>query len=370
MKPRIKMTALLLLPIFLILSSCISNQNDKGQEISTASLGPEQSKELIIQRKVSSHDGRIPPKVLEILEKHDEYSIEGVSVLQDNNESTIYTLFNHKINSEDYVIWYDKKMESIVNEIRLSDLNPFFQKEYKDESYHQLAGINKKVNLPINKISNVINLERFSGVIGEYYVSEINVSQRLVTTCFDCPIVLHFGLDLLPGNEILENVAYPGVTTLIIYNSKGDKKIGETINLPYSISEIVAPKNRESLLFTHQIPNDKFGVRLLDDEFWSQMCSVYSLTNNRICFQSEEGYLFYAGYDSHNNLPYMQQYFDSDEWSLKEFVLIDNEILEYTYLIPYFRRISEGVQIYANNKLIETLYYKTDFTKNKATCNE
>ncbi|MBC6993675.1 hypothetical protein QWY85_17020 [Neolewinella lacunae] len=370
MKPGIHITALLFLPIFLMFINCISSQNKNGQETSTADFKSEQSKELIIQRKVSSHDGHIPPKILEIIEEHDEFFIEGVSVLQDNDESTLYTLFNRKINAEDYVIWYDKELESVENEIRLSDLNPFFQKGYDDESHHQLAGINKKVNLSIKDISDVVNVEQFNGIIDEYHVSEINVPQRVVTTCSQCPIVLHFGLNLLPGNEILENVPYPGVTTLIVYNSKGNEKIGETINLPFSISEIVAPKNKETLLFTHQVPNHKFGDRLLDDEFWSQMCSVYSLTNNRICFQSEEGYLFYAGYDSRNNLPYMQQYFDSDEWSVKEFVLVDNEVFEYTYLIPDFRRISEGVQIYANNTLVETLSYKDDFVKNKNTCNE
>ncbi|MCB0637832.1 MAG: hypothetical protein KDC54_14490, partial [Lewinella sp.] len=134
------------------------------------------------------------------------------------------------------------------------------------------------------------------------------------------PVIIRFGFDLLPPEEILEHVAYPGVSTMVVLDGLTGEPLGQLTDLPFVVDDVVTSEDHSKLLMTHLPPVQEERLYQTEEYFWRHFASIYELAGRQLCYQVDVRDEVFVGKDRWTGVPYIDR---AEEWRGAEDKSID-----------------------------------------------
>ena len=262
-----------------------STETDKGEEptekihnerlVDTATLVKE-NRTSPPQKKLS-HKEKIKQLEKLIAQEYDmsRYKIYFERLGTRKNDK-VASLKNIKTKIKEHVVFFDSLGSKIVSRVDLNAENPYLHYVGKDKTkmgHQQIIGYHNLVNTNIDLKDMVPEML--------YKVSK-KVKYSAVSLGVGCHIsgknhyVIEYTISLMPIDEILQDITIPGMTTIEVYNMKGEK-LHTLSDLPYYSSYAeVSPHGKYVVLHHFKTINGDF----FNTKPYAECVSVVELKKN------------------------------------------------------------------------------------------
>ncbi len=249
-----------------------------------------------------------PAAVLRFLEKKPHYSTNNIRLCARypsrlNPTALVYSASNDTNLMQDYLIFYDIAKDSVTKIIDVGQWNPFLPKdktEVKTEwIIQQLSGINQEIDATKAEVKGKIPPLLYDFLTDDYIIAATHIRQSALSDCYACPVIIWYSYDLLPAEEILEYVAYPGLSAFVVLDPVTGQLLGQTPILPFSTTSVTVDTAANYLLLAHMMDASEPKRNLQEGLYpWMHYVSVFSLAEEKMCYRDSTTSQYGIGIDN------------------------------------------------------------------------
>lgn len=240
--------------------------------------------------------------------------------------------------------------EKVTNSQQLLRQSAFIGKRKKDAS---LEG-----KIP-DLLLDVLPSDFFIGNIhSSVYVKKTHTEKEGKDLTIVC-----FTFELLPSEEILEHIAYPGISSVFVIDETANGVLFRYMDLPFLISDFDFSNKNNYLLISH-LPFITDQNMYEQSDYWVNHISLYKGNNEKPCYTLASDKELFLERDKNTDYLYFSYYSeDYGRGDLVETSIVENTLYSLTYKNLFFTRNEQGADV---NGVFYS--FKKDFRKEKIEC--